>query len=109
MTERWSGSTAFCRGSMYLSDGMMRRLWALALSLCLTLALSLAGGPDAAAQDASVRDGAPEAYVVKKGDTLSEIARRQGTTVAALQKANNIRDPNKISVGMKLRVPRGGR
>ncbi|MED2944249.1 LysM domain-containing protein [Bacillus swezeyi] len=38
-------------------------------------------------------------YTVKKGDTLSGIAQKYGTTVKALQRLNNIKDPNKIYVG----------
>jgi len=36
-------------------------------------------------------------YKIKKGDTLSGIARANNTTVAELQKINNISDPNKIN------------
>ncbi len=43
-------------------------------------------------------------YTVKSGDTLSAIAKKYGTTVAQLQKWNNIKDPNKISVGQVLIV-----
>lgn len=41
-------------------------------------------------------------YTVKKGDTLSAIAKKYGTTVAKLKKANNIANANKIYVGQKL-------
>lgn len=41
---------------------------------------------------------------IKRGDTLSGIAKRSGTTVDALAKANNIKDPNKIQAGAKLSV-----
>jgi putative chitinase len=47
-------------------------------------------------------------YTVKSGDTLSGIAGRHGTTVGALQKANNISNPNLIRVGQKLTIPGGG-
>ncbi|KYC72960.1 hypothetical protein B4092_4997 [Bacillus licheniformis] len=43
-------------------------------------------------------------YTVKKGDTLSEIAQKYSTTVKALQSLNNIKDPNKIYVGQKLKI-----
>ncbi|GEM_PF-3387748 len=43
-------------------------------------------------------------YVVQSGDALSIIARRYGTTVAALVEANGIKDPSLIRVGQKLRV-----
>ena len=40
---------------------------------------------------------------VKKGDTLSEIARRNHTTVSALKKANRLKS-DKISIGQKLKL-----
>lgn len=43
-------------------------------------------------------------YTVKAGDTLSEIAVKYGTTVSALQKLNNIENPNLIKVGQKLKL-----
>src|SRR5690625_4285326 len=43
-------------------------------------------------------------YTVKKGDTLSHIAKRYGTTVSKLAKINNIKDPNLIRVGQKIKL-----
>lgn len=43
-------------------------------------------------------------YVVQQGDSLSTIATRFGTTVSALQSANNIRNANLIYPGQVLRV-----
>lgn len=45
-------------------------------------------------------------YTVEGGDTLGDIARRAGTTSAALQDANCITNPNLISVGQRIVVPR---
>lgn len=45
-----------------------------------------------------------EEYVIKKGDTLSSIAKRYGTTVAELATRNGIKDVNKIYAGQKLEV-----
>lgn len=45
-----------------------------------------------------------EIYIVKAGDTLSEIAERYGTTVSALAAKNNIKNVNKIYIGQKLYV-----
>jgi GH25 family lysozyme M1 (1,4-beta-N-acetylmuramidase)/LysM repeat protein len=44
-------------------------------------------------------------YTVKKGDTLSGIAKAYSTTVSAIQTANSIKDANKISVGQVLKIP----
>ena len=43
-------------------------------------------------------------YTVKKGDTLSEIAVRYGTTVAKLAELNDIDNVDLIFVGQKLRI-----
>ena len=45
-----------------------------------------------------------EYYTVKKGDTLSAIAKKYKTTVTALKKLNNIKDVNKIYAGEKIRI-----
>lgn len=44
------------------------------------------------------------AYEVKPGDTLSKIARENGTTVEAIMEANNIADSDVIYVGQNLSV-----
>lgn len=44
-------------------------------------------------------------YTVRKGDTLSGIAKAHGTTVKALADANDLADPNRISVGQELKLP----
>lgn len=47
----------------------------------------------------------PIVYVVKAGDQLTRIAATFGVTVAAIQEANNITNPNLITVGQKLIIP----
>lgn len=44
-------------------------------------------------------------YTVKAGDTLWRISQAHGTTPDALMKANGIKDPSKLRIGMKLKVP----
>ena len=47
-----------------------------------------------------------KSYTVKKGDTLSEIARDNGTTLKKLKAANpKIKDLNKIKPGQKIKIP----
>jgi len=51
--------------------------------------------------------GPGETYVVQKGDVLSRIAVRHGTTVGAIKQANNMKG-DKILVGQKLAIPGSG-
>ena len=44
-------------------------------------------------------------YKIKKGDTLSEIAKKYGTTVSTLASINNIKDANKIYAGVTIKIP----
>lgn len=44
-------------------------------------------------------------YIVRKGDTLTAIAKSHNTTVAELASANGLRNPNFIQVGQTLRIP----
>ena len=44
-------------------------------------------------------------YTIKKGDNLTKIAKKYGTTVSALVKSNNIKDKNLIITGRSLTVP----
>jgi GH25 family lysozyme M1 (1,4-beta-N-acetylmuramidase) len=43
-------------------------------------------------------------YIVKSGDTLSEIAAKHNTTVAAISALNGISNPNKIYVGQTIKL-----
>jgi LysM repeat protein len=44
-------------------------------------------------------------YVVRAGDTLAEVSHCRGVSVASLAAANGIRDPDRITAGLRLRVP----
>ena len=48
---------------------------------------------------------APKVHIVVKGESLEKIAKLEGTTVAELQKLNNITDPKKLQVGQQLALP----
>ncbi len=60
-----------------------------------------------AARTSSSRKSAPKArtYTVKKGDTLGAIARRNGTSVKALKRANGLKS-DLIHINQKLTIPR---
>ena len=49
------------------------------------------------------KDDSAGSYIVRKGDTLYRIASTQGTTVAKLKSANNLKN-NTIQVGQKLKI-----
>jgi len=44
-------------------------------------------------------------HIVKKGDTLSSIARQYGTTAAALASYNHLSNINAIQIGQKIKIP----
>jgi LysM repeat protein len=51
-------------------------------------------------------DVGTKGYIVKSGDTLSGIAKRNGTTISAIRSANNLRS-DIVRVGQELRIPDG--
>jgi LysM repeat protein len=50
---------------------------------------------------------APAKYVVKKGDTLSEIARRFGVSTQEIKRANGIKN-DRLKIGVSLEIPNSG-
>lgn len=55
-------------------------------------------------QTSSTPDVSSSTYTVKKGDTLSGIAKTYGSDVGTLAKSSNISDPNKIMPGQTINV-----
>ncbi len=49
--------------------------------------------------------GSGTTYTVQSGDTLFNIAQRFGVTVQAIQDANNLDNPNRLSIGQELIIP----
>ena len=47
-------------------------------------------------------------YIIQKGDCLSVLAQRYGTTVQTLCELNNIKNPDLIYAGNKLLIPYKG-
>jgi hypothetical protein len=60
-----------------------------------------------ALEDGSLYNKKPttaDIYIVKAGDNLSTIAEVHGTTVQKLVALNNIKNPNIIGIGQKIRL-----
>lgn len=52
------------------------------------------------------QEGGLRTVTVRRGDTLSEIARRYDSSVTELVRLNHLRNPDRIYVGQRLTVPR---
>ncbi len=50
-------------------------------------------------------DNNENVYIVKKGDNLTKIAKMYNTTYQVLADYNNIKNPNLITVGQKIKIP----
>lgn len=61
--------------------------------------------PGAGSSGSTSAGGGDTVYTVKAGDTLSGIAAKYGTTYQTLASYNGISNPNKISVGQKIKIP----
>ncbi|MEW6524403.1 MAG: LysM peptidoglycan-binding domain-containing protein [Bacillota bacterium] len=72
--------------------------WAFYAALLTMLMLVLAG-------TAGVALANQVKHVVQSGDTLYSLARRYGVSVDALIQVNNIKNPDRLSIGMELLVP----
>ena len=59
----------------------------------------------AAAPARAAATAAAPSYTVARGDTLSTIAKRNGTTWQRLAQLNGLKDPNKLAPGQQLRLP----
>lgn len=62
--------------------------------------------PSAASRAAIPPDPPYVIHTVRRGQTLSGIARRYGTSVRIIQGLNGVRRPRALRVGQKLRIPR---
>jgi cell wall-associated NlpC family hydrolase len=71
------------------------------------ITLTVAPETDAATQ-AKPAPSRQKLYVVRKGDSLARIARREGVSVSALAKANGLKARSRIRAGVRLRIPSAG-
>ena len=95
----WRRSRGYVPMPRYRVDVIDSREWPRALK---ELAVVKDAGRSAAAGREPVVHPDAKVYVVRPGDVLSKIASRHGTTVEALVRANNLRDPDRLRVGQKL-------
>ncbi len=107
-------------GQFALNDaippGASARLSRQVLPLVALTLLALAGCSSEPSRQAPIVDlnepssglSAGGTYVVKPGDSLYGIARRNGVDIESLKRANNIADPNHLSVGQVLKIPGAG-
>ena len=51
----------------------------------------------------------PPSHRVRRGETLSEIAQRYGTSVRSLQRLNGLKSAHRIRVGQRLHLPPSGK
>ena len=65
--------------------------------------------PEETAAEKTACPAAPRnlVHVIRRGETLSKIARRYGVSVRALAEENGIARPNRIYAGRTLRIPTG--
>jgi D-alanyl-D-alanine carboxypeptidase/D-alanyl-D-alanine-endopeptidase (penicillin-binding protein 4) len=84
---------------------------ALAVLAVSLVVLPAAAVPAAAARSATAQAPvtcAPQRYKVRPGDTLTAIARRFGTTVEALTRANSLDPDRLLPIGLVLTIPQQG-
>jgi putative chitinase len=78
------------------------------MSRSLAAACALIAAGIGLAALAPPRGGCTDTYRVVRGDTLSVIARRCRSSVAAIARASGIANPNLILVGQRLTIPGAG-
>ncbi|MBU4074007.1 MAG: LysM peptidoglycan-binding domain-containing protein, partial [Proteobacteria bacterium] len=59
----------------------------------------------AAGKPSGPKNAATSVYLVKRGDTLSGIARRHGTTIRVLRELNHLKGSELLHVDWKLILP----
>ncbi|NMR19364.1 lytic transglycosylase domain-containing protein [Cellulomonas fimi] len=86
------------RSDAAATPGRIRRRVATGTGATLALAVASVGAGGAAHADE---------YVVRSGDTVSRIAARTGTSVAAIAGANRLANASRIAIGQRLVIPTG--
>jgi GH25 family lysozyme M1 (1,4-beta-N-acetylmuramidase)/LysM repeat protein len=73
--------------------------------LTVPVAVAIPNENGEGSESSTSEEGSVRSYTVKAGDTLTGIAIKYATTVAAIASANNITNINNISVGQVLNIP----
>jgi LysM repeat protein len=90
----------FFRRRQAAPNPVVLRVAAVALTLLVLMAVSVAIVPHAEAAPAAVTSNGT--YVVRAGDTLNSIAARYGVSPSTLARVNGISNPNRIYIGQRL-------
>jgi LysM repeat protein len=75
------------------------------LSVPVDVAIPQESGSGSTSTGGGISPTVSRTYIVKPGDSLSVIAVKYGTTVAAIASANDIKNINNIKVGQVLVIP----
>lgn len=67
--------------------------------------LKVSSGSAGSSRSAGSVTAAAGTHLVRRGDTLSSIARRYGTSVQALQDLNNLSSPRALKAGQRIKIP----
>lgn len=119
LDSRYADSLATYTAGLGSTDDALKAMQSQQAGSIATLGTQLAALTKAAAAKAPAKAKKPvkpptpaqqaktwsKTYKVKRGDTLGALAGKFGTTVGALAKHNNIKNPNSIATGATLKVP----
>lgn len=67
--------------------------------------LVVSGSAGTVTRAAAATASRPRTHLVRRGETLSGLARRYNVSVQALQEANNLSSPNALRAGQRIRIP----
>jgi LysM repeat protein len=96
--------------SLFGARRLTRKVPSVGVGLALAAAPAVAAAPAEAhvAPTSSAGSSGGQSYVVRAGDTVSEIALRTGSTVGAIVAANGLNAQALIMVGQRLTIPAPG-
>ncbi|MCB1097322.1 MAG: LysM peptidoglycan-binding domain-containing protein [Verrucomicrobiales bacterium] len=81
---------------------------ALAVGGILAFEIFKSDPPPVSQAIAPVESPSDQVYVIQKGDTIYGVARRFGASPEQLLRYNAIADPESITIGTQVRIPKAG-